>query len=78
MHRVASERRKKIEGKTKKKMEGRCSAMAGSYMVKKSKGQVEVERSGGGLLLPAVEGHSLGTSKVQILKCLKVNVFPFS
>ena len=29
-------------------------------MVKKSKGQTEVERSGG-WLLPAVEGHSLGT-----------------
>ena len=29
-------------------------------MVKKSKGQTEVERSGGGLL-PSVEGHSLGT-----------------
>ena len=29
-------------------------------MVKKSKGQTEMERSGGGIL-PAVEGHSLGT-----------------
>ena len=34
--------------------------MAGSYMVKKSTGQTEVEGSGGGLL-PAVEGYSLGT-----------------
>ena len=29
-------------------------------MVKKSKGQIEVEGSGGGLL-PAVDGHNLGT-----------------
>ena len=34
--------------------------MAVSYMVKKSKRQTEVERSGGELL-PAVEGHSLVT-----------------
>ena len=39
-------------------------------MVEKSKGQTEVKGSGGGLL-PAVEGHSLGTLK-KSLSCMTV------
>ena len=40
--------------------------MAGSYMVEKSKGQTEVEGSGG-RLLPAVQGHSLGTRYISFM-----------
>ena len=49
----------KTGGEDQKKMQGLYSAMAASYMVKKSKGQLEVERSGEGLLR-AVEVHKLG------------------
>ena len=48
MHRVASERRKEIKGKIKKKMKRSYPTVAGRYRVKKSKGQTGVERSGGG------------------------------
>ena len=62
MHRVASERRKEIEGKTQKKVEGWYPTIVGSYMVKKSKGQTEVEGSRGGQCLGTRYKHYIEIS----------------